>query len=120
MSDKLSWKDVLINQLIKGGFSKEESQLVYLVEMEARKFFDFDGIVPSCLMLQNIEQDKKEIQYFWESNSVEAQCPFCGTLSTRPSNDYYTKPIQDIPYNNKAVYHVVRFKKYFCENCPLS
>jgi gas vesicle protein len=112
----LSWKDVLINQLIKGGFSKEESQLAYLAEMEARKFFDFDGIVPSCLMLQNIEQDKKEIQYFWESNSVEAQCPFCGTLSTRQSNDYYTKPIQDIPYNNKAVYHVVRFKKYFCEN----
>ncbi|WP_028306877.1 transposase [Desulfitibacter alkalitolerans] len=116
MSGKLSWKDVLINRLIKGGFSKEESHSVYLVEMEARKFFDFDGIVPSSLMLQNIEQDKKEMQYFWESNSVDALCPFCGTLSTRPSSDYYTKLIQDIPYNNKAVYHAVRFNRYFCEN----
>ncbi|MBS4020884.1 MAG: hypothetical protein KGZ79_00480, partial [Dethiobacter sp.] len=94
MSGKLSWKDVLINQLIKSGFSKEESHSVYLVEMEARKYFDFDGIVPSCLMLQNIEQDEKEIRYFWESKSVETQCPYCGTLSTRLSGDYYTKPIQ--------------------------
>ena len=30
MLDKLSWKDVLINQLIKSGFSKEESHSVYL------------------------------------------------------------------------------------------
>ena len=116
MSEKLSWKDVLINQLIKGGFSKEESQMVYLAEMEARTFFEFDGIVPGYLMLQNIVQDKKGIQYFWESKSMKAECPFCGKLSTRPSKDYYTKPIQDIPYNNKAVHHVVRFKKYFCEN----
>jgi len=67
-------------------------------------------------VLQNIEQDKKEIKYFWQSNSVEALCPFCEMLSARSSKDYYTKPIQDIPSNNKAVYHVVRFKKYFCEN----
>lgn len=115
MSEKLSWKDVLINRLIKGGFSKEESQTAYLIEMEARKFFDFDGVVPSCLTLQNIVQDQTEIQYFWESESMEAKCPFCGTPSTVPSKDYYTKPIQDIPYN-KAVYHVVRFKKYKCQN----
>lgn len=116
MSDKLSWRNVFINRLIKRDFSAEESQMIYLAEMEARTFFDFDGIIPSSLMLQNIEQDKKEIKYFWESNSVEAQCPYCEMLSTRPSNDYYIKPIQDIPYNNKAVYHVVRFKKYFCGN----
>jgi len=71
--------------------------LFYLVEMEARRFFDFDGIVPSCLMLQNIEQDKKEIQYFWECNSVEAQCPFCGILNysfiSIPS-DPYGLPVQ--------------------------
>jgi len=41
-------------------------------------------------MLQNIEQDGREIKYFWESNSAEAQCPYCEMLSTRPSNDYYT------------------------------
>jgi len=60
MLDKLSWKDVLINQLIKSGFSKEESHSVYLVEMGARKFFDFNGIVPDCIMLQNIARDNKE------------------------------------------------------------
>ncbi len=116
MSDKLSWRDIFINQLMKRDFSVEESQMIYLAEMEARTFFDFNGIMPSCLMLQNIEQNGKEIKYFWESISAEAQCSYCERLSTRPSNDYYTKPVQDIPYNNKAVYHVIRFKKYFCGN----
>jgi len=116
MSKKMSWKDVLINRLITGGFSREESQMVYLIEMEARKYFDFDGIVPNSLMLQNIVKEEAEIKYFWESESMEAECPFCRTRSTIPSNNYYTKPIQDIPYNNQAVYHVVRFKKYKCQN----
>ena len=116
MSVKLSWRNIFLNRLIEHDFSAEESQMIYLAEMEARTFFDFDGIVPGCLLLQNIEQDEKEIKYFWQSNSVEALCPFCEMLSARPSSDYYTKPIQDIPSNNKAAYHVVRFKKYLCEN----
>jgi len=90
MSDKLSWRDIFINRLIECDFSADESQMIYLVEMEARTFFDYDGIIPSSLMLQNIEQDGREIKYFWESNSAEAQCPYCEMLSTRPSNDYYT------------------------------
>ncbi len=116
MSDKCSWKDIFMNRLVTHGVEEENAQRVYLAEMEARAFFDFGGIVPGCLLLQNIERDCKGIRYFWESGSKESQCPFCNTQSTRPNGDYYTKPIQDIPYNNKAVYHVVRFKKYVCEN----
>jgi len=37
--------------------------------MEARTFFDFGGIVPDFLILQNIEHDNKKLQYYWNSRS---------------------------------------------------
>ncbi len=84
--------------------------------MELRAFFEFGGIVPDCLSLQNIERDNKEIRYYWESHSGEACCPFCGEMSHHLSHDYYCKPVQDIPESGLAVYHVVRFQKYRCDN----
>jgi hypothetical protein len=33
---------------------------------------------------------------------------------------YFEKPLQDIPQDRLAVYHVVRSKKYFCENSDCS
>ena len=116
MANIVNWKNVFVDRMIKAGVSPEESQKIYQIEMGARSFFDFNGIVPSCFLLQNIEQDPEKIYYYWESRSVEARCPFCGTISIKPSKDYYTKLVQDIPCNNKAVYHVVRFNKYQCEN----
>ena len=88
--------------------------------MEARTFFDFDGIVPEFLVLQNIERDNEKIQYYWESHSNEATCPFCDTVSNKECKDYYEKPLQDIPQDRSAVYHVVRSKKFICVNsdCP--
>lgn len=114
--DTLSWKAVLIEHLMENGLTEAEAQSVYLIEMEAKRFFDFSGIMPDCLVLQNIEQDSTQIRYFWTSNSVQARCPSCGELSTKPCKDYYTKNIQDIPFNNKTVYHPVRLNKFFCEN----
>lgn len=41
-------------------------------------------------------------------------------LEVKECKDYFEKPLQDIPQNGLAVYHVIRRKKYFCENpnCP--
>jgi hypothetical protein len=114
------WHHVFSTALQSEGFIQGEIQQIYKIEMEARTFFDFGGIVPDFLILQNIERDSKKIQYFWDSRSSEAMCPFCGTMSTKECKDFFTKPIQDIPQDGAAVYHVVRSKKYFCENpsCP--
>lgn len=113
---KLDWFSVLSAALHKEHFSPTEIQQIYRIEMEARTFFDFGGVVPEFLLLQNIDRDHKEINYYWESRSTEAICPFCGTLSKKKSNEYYDKPLQDIPQGGLTVYHVVRSKKYCCEN----
>ena len=88
--------------------------------MQTRTFFDFDGIVPEFLGLQNIERDSEKIQYYWESHSNEAICPFCDTISNKECKDYFEKPLQDIPQDRLPVYHIVRSKKYICVNsdCP--
>jgi len=113
---KIDWYSVLSAALHRDHFSQTEIQQIYKIEMEARTFFDFGGIVPDFLILQNIDRDSKEIQYYWDSRSSEAICPFCGTMSTKECNDYYEKPLQDIPQSGLALYHVLRCKKYFCEN----
>ena len=113
---KLDWHSVLSAALHREQFSQVEIQQIYRIEMEARTFFDFGGIVPDFLLLQNIDRDNKEIHYYWASRSTEAICPLCGTLSTKERKEYYEKPLQDIPQDGLAVYHVVRSKKYFCEN----
>lgn len=111
-----NWFNVFSTALHKERFSPPEILQIYRTEMEARTFFDFDGIVPEFLVLQNIERDSEKIQYYWESHSNEAICPFCGTISNKECKDYFEKPLQDIPQDRLAVYHVVRSKKYFCEN----
>jgi hypothetical protein len=117
---KIDWYSVLTAALHREHFSQAEIRQIYRIEMESRTFFDFGGIVPDTLILQNIDRDSKEIEYYWDSRSTEAICPFCGTTSTKECKDYFEKPLQDIPQNGLAVCHVVRCKKYFCENsnCP--
>ena len=110
------WHDVFSTALHSECFTQVEIQQIYKIEMEARTFFDFAGIVPDFLILQNIERDSQKIQYYWESRSIEAICPFCGTMSNKECKDYFTKPLQDMPQDRLAVYHVVCCKKYFCEN----
>ena len=41
-------------------------------------------------------------------------------ISNKECNEPFEKPLQDTPQDGLAVYHVVRNKKYFCENpnCP--
>ena len=116
MSYKRNWRDIFTERYSENGFNQEAIAVIYRIEMEMRAFFEFGGIVPDCLNLQNIERDDKEIRYYWESHSGEARCPFCGETSHHLSHDYYCKPVQDVPESGLAVYHVVRFQKYFCDN----
>jgi len=60
MSVKLSWRNIFLNRLIEHDFSAEESQMIYLAEMEARTFFDFDGIVPGCLCCRTLSRTRKK------------------------------------------------------------
>lgn len=119
MSTK-NWHDIFSTALQKEYFTQGEIQQIYKIEMEARTFFDFGGLIPDFLFLQNVERGGRKIQYYWDSRSTEAKCPFCGTTSNKECKDYFDKPVQDIPQDVSAVYHVVRRKKYFCEqpNCP--
>lgn len=119
MSTKKNWKNLFCNKYIEKGYSQEEIEKFYIYDMELQAYFSFSETIPRDLRLQNIirdEGDLGEIRYYWESRSEKAECPFCGRISGNPCNDYFTKPIQDIPQDNLTVYHEVTFKKYFCEN----
>ncbi|MBA1337205.1 MAG: hypothetical protein HPY66_0363 [Firmicutes bacterium] len=119
MSTKKNWKELFYKNYSENGYSQEEIEELYIYDMELQAYFDFSEIMPRCLKLQNKIRDEgecREIRYYWKSHSQEAECPFCGMVSRQPCNDYFTKPIQDIPRDNLTVYHEVTFKKYFCEN----
>jgi len=116
MSERINWKDTFTNKLSANGFNQEDIALIYITEMECKAFFEFDGVVPNCLRLQNIERAVNEMIYFWESISFDGTCPNCGAISAEATGDYYEKRIQDIPYGEMAVYHLVRLKRYLCRN----
>ena len=119
MEDILNWKDMFVAKFDSNGFEQESIELAYRLEMELRGFFDFDGVIPLCLSLQNIERTESKIDYYWESISMEAVCPQCANVSDHFVGDFYDKLVQDIPQSEKAVFHSLHLKRYYChnENC---
>lgn len=115
MTRSLSWKDLYAEEFSKHGFSPDEIKATYAVEMALRAYFDFGDIIPGCLKLQNMEKNEKELKYYWESETSEGRCPYCGTISSQ-SYDFLEKPVQDIPRDNLSVYHIIRLKRYYCIN----
>jgi transposase len=119
MSTEKNWKDLFFKKHSDNGYHQEEIEQLYVYDMELQAFFDFGGIMPSCLKLQNKIRDEgktKQLTFFWKSYSTEANCPFCGKTSHKRCKDYFTKPVQDIPQDNLTVYHEVTLQRYFCEN----
>lgn len=112
------WSDVLTAALQRGAFAPHEIDQIYQLEMEARTFFEWGGLMPDFLVLQNIERDDTRIQYNWASRSRDAACPYCGTISQTPAHEYLEKPWQDLPQAGRAVYHRVRRQIYVCQNPP--
>ncbi len=114
-----NWKKLFYDKLADEAYSLDEIEKLYMCDMELQEFFDFSEIMPINLKLQNKTRDEfitKRLIFYWKSNSKEAKCPFCGTISHKPCKEYYTKDIQDIPQDNLSVYHRTTFQKYFCEN----
>jgi len=114
MTEK-SWRKLIFCSLEEQGYSSAEAQMLFLLEMEATKYFYFENMIPQCLQLENIERDEKGIHYYWKSNSDQAECPECHTTSHHERKDYQSKPIQDIASNGLAVYHHVNAKRYYCD-----
>ena len=113
---KKSLREIIFASLDRNGYCTEEAQRLFLLEMQAIKFFQFENVIPSCMELENIERDEKAISYYWNSRSVQAECPKCHRISRRERKDYQSKPIQDMASDGRAVYHEVRLKRYCCDN----
>jgi len=115
MSTK-SIKELIGASLEQNGYSSEEAQRIFLLEMKATKYFRFEDLIPECFELENIELDDKAIRYYWSSRSGQAECPKCNKPSLNERKDYQSKPIQDIASDGRAVYHEIRLKRYYCDN----
>ena len=114
--NKKNWKELLLDSLIEQGYNADEAGVIFLLEMKATKFFQFENVIPECLALENIERTGKEIRYYWSSNSDHAECPDCHTMSYHERKDYQCRPIQDIAINGLAVYHDTKLKRFYCDN----
>ena len=97
MEEKLSWRALLHKKLIEAGYSTEDAHGIFRIEMEARTFFEFSGIMPEWLMLQDIERKDGEIHYYWVSRSTMATCHDCNQESASKKGDHDNKTVQDIP-----------------------
>lgn len=111
-----NFKEVLGQELKKEGIEPALYPSLHSVYMQSYAFFRFSDIIPESLVLQNMSSDNMGIMFYWNSRSSSARCPYCQTLSTFKCKDYKSNTIQDIPQDNKAVFHEVRFQMYFCHN----
>ena len=115
MSSK-SLRELIGKSLELNGYDSEEVQQIFLLEMKALKYFQFEDIIPACMELENVESDEKATHYYWSSHSGQAECPNCHALSQHKRKDYQSRPVQDIASNGRAVYHDVKLNRYCCDN----
>lgn len=117
MGSTKNWRELFFTAYKENGFIQSKIEKIYTIQMKLRAFFDFSDIIPTNLRLQNIEKDENGLRYYWISESHEAHCPYCNTLSTRPcAGDYVEKAVQDIPRDNLPVFHIIQLKRFECEN----
>jgi len=116
MEEPLSWRTLFRTSLSEAGYSTEDTHCIFRIEMEARRFFEFSGIMPEWLMLQDIVRKDGEIHYYWVSRSTSATCPHCHQESTEKKGDHDNKTVQDIPRDNMAVYHHIKANRFYCGN----
>ncbi len=51
----------------------------------------------------------------WQSQSDQAPCPVCHTVSRHSAKRYTDHTVQDFPLNGKSVYHTVTNTRYVCD-----
>lgn len=54
--------------------------------------------------------------FHWVSQTNQAACSNCGTISNQRLNLYDTRRIQDLPISGMTVYHFLRVNRYSCNN----
>lgn len=116
MITQKDFKEILEHELKRGGIEPGLCPSIHSVCMQSYAFFRFSELIPESLVLQNMSSDDAGITFYWNSRSTSAKCPYCQTLSTSRCKDYKSNTIQDIPQDNKAVYHDIRYQMYFCTN----
>jgi transposase len=55
------------------------------------------------------------IELYVESGNSQAQCPYCGAISTKVHSTYLRK-LQDLPMQGKKVIIYLTNRKFFCGN----
>ena len=109
-------RELICQSLELNGYDPEEAQRIFLLEMGAVRYFQFEGVMPACIDLENIERDEKAIRYYWSSHSDQAECPKCHEISRHERKDFFKKPVQDIASEDCAVFHDIKLKRYYCDN----
>lgn len=83
--------------------------------------FLYDFYVPSSWHLEDIERRGDSVLVFhWTTDTNQAVCSECQTLSNNKVNLYLTREIQDLPISGMTVYHSLKASRYHCDNleCP--
>ncbi|MBQ6351407.1 MAG: ISL3 family transposase [Methanobrevibacter sp.] len=68
------------------------------------------------IIVNNIEQNEKEINIYLELERKEHKCPCCSGQTSR-IHDYRTQKVHDINILGKKVYLILRKRRYVCPNC---
>lgn len=85
-----------------------------LIEIIGNFFYEF--CVPSSWHLRNIKRSTDNYEFYWISDTRQAVCPECKTISQNRINTYKTRQIQDLPLSGMTVYHEIKSNRYFCNN----
>ncbi len=68
------------------------------------------------VIVNKIEQNKKEIYIYIQLEQKEHFCPCCNS-TTAKIHDYRIQKISDIPMLGKKVYLILRKRRYICPHC---
>lgn len=85
------------------------------IEIIGNFFYGFS--VPSSWHLTDIiRTDHNEFLFYWVTDTEQAICSECDTLSHNRLKTYVTRAIQDLPLSGMTVYHVIKENRYSCDN----
>ena len=109
-------REISTGLLKEKGYSEEDADTLFLLQMKATMTFRFSDILPNYLILENILREDGITRYYLSSISNCAECPHCHVISTCEVKDYRHKVIQDLSSEKTAVVFDIKAKRYYCEN----
>ena len=111
---------VRLSQQLQNFLRKEVAELVVGCDSVARLLetlgkFLYGLSMPSYWRLTEIERGEQCWHFRWRSQSDQAACPVCHTVSQHSAKLYTEHTVQDFPLAGKAVYHTVTSTRYVCD-----